>query len=315
LSNATAPITPGRGRPVLRRTTRGNTASARERSAVADLWWRYARSRLATLALFVLIAIVLMAIFAPMLAPYDPTEQFRREGLGPQGQPLPPNEKFLLGTDARGRDVLSRIMWGARVSLLIGFAASLISVGIAVVVGGIAGTRGGRVDQIMMRFVDLIMSVPTFFVTLLLLTLVRPSPWVVILVIALFSWTYPSRIFRSEVLSLRQRDFVAASRSLGAPESMIFTRHVLPHLLPLIIVYCALSIPGVIFAESALSYLGLGVPPPTPAWGTMIQEGQAYYRAAPWLILFPGAALMITVVCLNLVSNQLREVLDPSQRK
>jgi peptide/nickel transport system permease protein len=307
LSNATA--------PVQLATRAAAPGSARDRSALLDAWLRFSRSRLATAALFVLLAILLIALLAPVLAPYDPAQQFRREGLGPQGQPLPPNAQFLFGTDARGRDVLSRLMWGARVSLFIGFAASLISVGIAVAVGGIAGTRGGRTDQAIMRFVDLIMSVPTFFVTLLLLTLVRPSPLVVVAVIAVFSWTYPARVFRSEVLSLRQRDFVAASRSLGMDEFAIFTRHILPHLLPLVIVYCALSIPGVIFAESALSYLGLGVPPPAPAWGTMIQEGQAYYRAAPWLILFPGAAIMLTVVSLNLVSNRLREVLDPSQRR
>jgi peptide/nickel transport system permease protein len=307
LSNATA--------PVQLATRAAAPGSARDRSALLDAWLRFSHSRLATAALFVLLAILLIALLAPVLAPYDPAQQFRREGLGPQGQPLPPNAQFLFGTDARGRDVLSRLMWGARVSLFIGFAASLISVGIAVAVGGIAGTRGGRTDQAIMRFVDLIMSVPTFFVTLLLLTLVRPSPLVVVAVIAVFSWTYPARVFRSEVLSLRQRDFVAASRSLGMDEFAIFTRHILPHLLPLVIVYCALSIPGVIFAESALSYLGLGVPPPAPAWGTMIQEGQAYYRAAPWLILFPGAAIMLTVVSLNLVSNRLREVLDPSQRR
>ena len=291
------------------------TGSARDRSPLLDTWARFSRSRLATGALFMLMAVLLIALFAPILAPYDPTQQFRREGLGPQGQPLLPNAQFLLGTDARGRDMLSRLMWGARVSLFIGFTASLISVSIAVAVGGIAGMRGGRTDQAIMRFVDLIMSVPTFFVTLLLLTLVRPSPVVVVAVIASFSWTYPARVFRSEVLSLRQRDFVVASRSLGMDELAIFTRHILPHIMPLVIVYCALSIPGVIFAESALSYLGLGVPPPAPAWGTMIQEGQAYYRAAPWLILFPGAAIMLTVVCLNLVSNRLREVLDPSQRR
>lgn len=291
------------------------TRSLRDRSPVLDTWVRYAHSRIAAVALLGLLSIVLMALLAPVLAPNDPLQQFRREGLGLQGQPLPPSARFLLGTDTRGRDVLSRIMWGARVSLLIGFAASFISVGLAMAVGGIAGTRGGRVDQAIMRCVDLIMSVPTFFVTLLLLTLVRPSPWIVVAVIAAFSWTYPARIFRSEVLSLRERDFVMASRSLGTSEFAIFIRHILPHIMPLVVVYCALSVPGVIFAESALSYLGLGVPPPVPAWGTMIQEGQSYYRAAPWLILFPGGAIMLTVVCLNLVSNRLREVLDPSQRR
>jgi ABC-type dipeptide/oligopeptide/nickel transport system permease subunit len=137
---------------------------------------------------------------------------------------------------------------------------------------------------------------------------------VVVLVVSLFGWPYPSRVFRSQILSLKEADFVLAARSLGVPERRIFLRHVLPHLLPLVTIYAALSMPGVIFAEASLSFLGLGVPPPTPSWGSMIQDGLDYYRAAPWLVLFPGLAITLTVVSFNLVASGLREAMDPTQR-
>jgi peptide/nickel transport system permease protein len=283
-------------------------------------WWldiarRLARRPAALMSAVAVIVLLLTAALAPVVAPYDPNKQFRREGLGPSGQPVAPNAQFWLGTDSRGRDLLSRLIWGARVSLAISLSASAITVTTALLVGGLAGFRGGKTDQLVMRFVDLTMSVPSFFVMLLLLTLLEPSPWIVVLVIALFGWPYPSRIIRAEVLSLKERDFITAARCLGIPDWQVFGRHLLPHLLPLVIVYLALNIPGVIFAEAGLSFLGLGVQPPTPAWGTMIAEGQSYYRAAPWLVLFPGAAIMITVVAFNMLGSTLRELMDPLQRR
>jgi len=165
-----------------------------------------------------------------------------------------------------------------------------------------------------MRLVDLMISVPQFFVMLLLVVVLQPGAWVVVLVVSLFGWPYPARVFRSQILSLKEADFVLAARSLGVPERRIFLRHVLPHLLPLVTVYFALSMPGVIFAEASLSFLGLGVPPPTPSWGAMIQDGLEYYRVAPWLVLFPGLAITLTVVSFNLVASGLREAMDPAQR-
>jgi peptide/nickel transport system permease protein len=290
---------------------------AQPRPAVSwwgDVWRRFWRQKLSLVAAIVLIAMALLALTAPIIAPYDPTEQFRREGLTAVGEPLPPNARFWLGTDGLGRDLLSRLLWGGRISLAIGVSATAIVMATALVVGGAAGFAGAKPDFLLMRLVDLMISIPQLFVMLLLVVVLQPGAWVVVLVVSLFGWPYPSRVFRSQILSLKEADFVLAARSVGAPERRIFVRHVLPHLLPLVTVYFALSMPGVIFAEASLSFLGLGVPPPTPSWGSMIQDGLEYYRAAPWLVLYPGLAITLTVVSFNLVASGLREAMDPAQK-
>lgn len=279
-----------------------------------DVWRRFRRQRVSLLAAVVLVAMALLALTAPIVAPHDPTEQFRREGLSTVGEPLAPNARFWIGTDGLGRDLLSRLLWGGRISLTIGVTASAIVMVTALVVGGVAGFAGDKTGFLLMRLVDLMISVPQLFVMLLLVVVLQPGVWVVVLVVALFGWPYPARVFRSQILSLREADFVLAARSLGVTERRIFLRHVLPHLLPLVTVYFALSMPGVIFAEASLSFLGLGVPPPTPSWGSMIQDGLQYYRAAPWLVLFPGLAITLAVVSFNLVASGLREAMDPTQR-
>jgi peptide/nickel transport system permease protein len=279
-----------------------------------DVWRRFWRQKLAVVAAIVLFLLILACLLAPVIAPYDPIQQFRREGLSDLGEPLPPNRMFWFGTDGLGRDLFSRLIWGGRVSLGIGLTASAIAVTIALLMGGGAGFLGGKADFLITRFIDLVMSIPTFFVMLLLVVMLSPGTWVVITVISLFAWTYPARIFRSQTLTVTQQDFVLASRCLGIPGSRIFLRHILPHILPLVIVYMALIIPTTIFAEASLSFLGLGVPPPTPSWGAMIQDGMEYYRAAPWVALYPGLAIMITVVSFNLVGTGLREAMDPTRR-
>ncbi len=278
------------------------------------VWLRFRRQKVPFAAAIVLLAVVFSAAFAPLLAPYDPAKQFRREGLSPLGQPLPPNPRFLLGTDAFGRDLLSRLLYGGRVSLSVGAAASTVAVSLGLLVGGLSGYIGGKVDFAIMRFVDFMMSVPTFFLMTLLSVILGRGLTTIIFVISAFSWAYPARVFRGEVLSLKQRDFVEAARAIGAPGRRIFLRHILPHLLPLTVVYVGLSIPGTIFAEVGLSFVGLGVPAPTPSWGAMIQDGMSYYRAAPWIALYPGAMIVLTTVSLNLVSNGLREAMDPVRR-
>ncbi|MFT4041015.1 MAG: ABC transporter permease, partial [Thermomicrobiales bacterium] len=279
-----------------------------------DTWRRFSRQRVSLAALVLLGAMILLAALAPVIAPHDPAQQFRREGLSRMGEPLPPNAMFWLGTDGLGRDLFSRLLWGARVSLAIGITATAIVMVVALAVGGVAGFAGKTPDFILMRFVDLMISVPQFFVMLLLVVTLGPGAWVVVLVVSLFGWPYPARVFRSQILTIREAEYVQAARSVGVPEARIFLRHVLPHLLPLVTVYFALTIPSVIFAEASLSFLGLGVPPPTPAWGSMIQDGVEYYRAAPWLVLFPGLAIILTVVSFNLVASGLREAMDPTQR-
>ncbi len=279
-----------------------------------DVWRRFRRQRLSLAAAVVLIAMALLALTAPMIAPYDPAEQFRREGLSAVGEPLGPNARFWLGTDGLGRDLFSRLLWGGRISLTIGVSATAIVMVSALVIGGSAGFAGAKTDFLLMRLVDLMISVPQLFVMLLLVVVLQPGAWVVVLVVSLFGWPYPARVFRSQILSLKEADFVLAARSLGVPERRIFLRHVLPHLLPLVTVYFALSMPAVIFAEASLSFLGLGVPPPTPSWGSMIQDGMEYYRVAPWLVLYPGIAITLAVVSFNLVASGLREAMDPTQR-
>jgi ABC-type dipeptide/oligopeptide/nickel transport system permease subunit len=179
--------------------------------------------------------------------------------------------------------------------------------------GSTAAMAGGRIDNLMMRTVDVMMSLPALFVILLIIVVLQQrSIWVTIFVIVITSWTYPARVFRAEVMSLRQRDFITASRSLGARPLHIFLNHMLPQVLPLIVIYVSLGVPGAIFTEAGLSFLGLGVPPPTPVWGGMIQEGRNYYRAAPMLVMLPGLAIMFTVICFTLVGNGLRDALDPT---
>ena len=293
----------------------GDTAALRPtRSLWGDVWRSFWRQRAAVCALAVLVALGLIAALAPITAPYAPDKQFRREGLDTSGRPLPPNARFWLGTDNLGRDLLSRVIWGSRISLLIGLVTSTLAVTVALLVGGAAGYLGGLADTLIMRFVDIMMSIPSFFVTLLMISIFEPSPWILIVAIALFGWAYPSRVFRAEVRSLRERDFILAARCLGIPGRQIFLRHLLPHMLPLVIIYIGLGIPSTIFAEAGLSFIGLGIPPPHPALGSMIEKGTQFYRAAPWVVLVPGFALVLIAVCFNMLGNGLRDAFDPTRR-
>ncbi len=276
---------------------------------------RFVDQHVALAATIILVILCLMAVLAPFIAPYDPVQQFRKDGLDAAGLPVGPNAHYWLGTDGQGRDMLSRLIWGARISLGIGIAASSFSVLIGLLMGSVAGMAGGALDAVLMRFVDIVMSLPGFFVILLLVALFRPSLWITIMVITLLGWTYPARLFRTEVVALRERDFILAARCLGIPEPQIVMRHILPHLVPLAIVAIGLGVPGAIFAEAGLSFLGLGVPPPAPAWGGMIQFGTSYYRSSPLQVLLPGAIIVTTVVCFNLVGAGLRDALDPTMRR
>jgi peptide/nickel transport system permease protein len=282
-------------------------------------WWlelsyRFFRKPVPTVALTVLSLIVLVALLAPWLAPFDPAQQFRKDGLDALGLPLGPNERFLFGTDSLGRDVLSRLIWASRISLAIGVTATVLSNFIGLLVGGIAGFAGGRVDASIMRFVDIMMSIPLFFIVLLMIVVFGPSLWILVLVISLFGWTYGARVYRAEVRSLKNQAYVEAAQGLGGSSFRVFTRHILPQLSPVIMTYLTLGIPGAIFAEAGLSFVGLGVQPPAASWGAMIFTGIEYFRQAPWIIMTPIAALLVTVLSLNLVGNGLRDALDPKRK-
>ncbi|MBI1416022.1 MAG: ABC transporter permease subunit [Limimaricola sp.] len=274
---------------------------------------RLARHKLALFGLAVIVVIAAAAILAPLVAPFAPDEQ-NFDGLTLQGSPLPPGGTYLLGTDLLGRDLLSRIIWGARTSLIIGIAANGMALLIGTFVGVIAGYFRGWVGAVLMRFTDLMMAFPALLLAICLAAIFQPSLWIVALVIALVNWVQTARVIYTETSSLATRDFVAAERTLGASTGRILWRHILPHLVPTIIVWGTLGISTTVLLEATLSYLGVGVQPPTPSWGNIIFENQTYFQTAPWLVFVPGAAILLLALAFNLVGDALRDVLDPTLR-
>jgi peptide/nickel transport system permease protein len=260
-------------------------------------------------------AVLVVAAAAPLLAPHDPVFQ-QRDGLSDVGLPLPPGHvrAYALGTDGLGRDLLSRLVHGARISMLVGFVANGLAMLIGLAVGLAAGYGGGVLGTLLMRVVDVVMSVPLLLLAIALSAILRPSLAVVIVVVSVVYWTGMARLVCGEVLTLRELEFVTAARALGAPGWRVAVRHVLPNLVPVIVVFATLGIATTIRVEATLSYLGVGVPPPAPTWGGMISEGQAFFRAAPWLVLVPGAAVMLAVLGFNLLGEGLRDALDPLRR-
>ena len=279
------------------------------RSALAQLLHR----PLAVLGLVIIAAVVLAAVFAPWVAPYDPGEQFF-EGLTIEGAPLPPNGQFWFGTDLLGRDLLSRLIFGAQTSLTIGVIANGIAVLIGSLVGITAGYFRGIVGTVLMRFTDLMMSFPALLLAIVLAAIFRPSLWIVAVVIAMVNWVQVARVLYAETSSLAEREFIVAERSLGAGSGLILFRHILPHLVSTIIVWATLGISTTVLLEATLSFLGVGVRPPTPSWGNIIFENQTYFASAPWLVFIPGAAILLLALGFNLVGDALRDILDPTAR-
>jgi peptide/nickel transport system permease protein len=283
------------------------------------IWRRLRRDRTAMLGGMLVALISLAALFAPVLAPHDPAEQFR-DGLTPDGQPVPStlltdgSTRFPIGTDANGRDLLSRILYGAQVSLIVGVLANTLAVTLGTLIGSVAGFFGDPLETLLMRFTDVMMAFPTLLLAMALVAILKPNLWIIILVIGVVYWTWIARVVYGQVLALRERDFVTATRALGAGRLFILVRHILPQLVPTIIVWGTLGIATNVMLEASLSYLGIGVQPPTPSWGGMIQQGQSYYRTAPWMVIFPGLAIMLTVFAFNLLGDGLRDALDPTQR-
>lgn len=271
------------------------------------------RQPAAVFGLVIVLAVVIAAIAAPWLAPYAPDNQMF-EGLTLEGAPMPPGENFLLGTDTLGRDLLSRLLYGARTSLIIGLVANGVAVAIGLFVGVTAGYMRGWVGGTMMRFTDLMMAFPALLLAIVLAAILKPSLWIVAMVIALVNWVQVARIVYTETRGLVERDFIMAERALGAGNTRIVLRHVLPHLVPTAIVWGTLGIATTVLLEATLSFLGIGVQPPEPSWGNIIFESQSYFQAAPWLVFFPGAVILLTALAFNLVGDALRDILDPTQR-
>jgi peptide/nickel transport system permease protein len=256
---------------------------------------RFDQRALATLGGVMILLLVVAAGAAPWLAPFDPF----RAVADSLGDPFPPQSRFLLGTDELGRDVLSRLLYGARISLVVGVVASGLTVVIGVSIGICAGYFGGWTDVILMRVTDVVLSFPLLLLAIALGALFQPGLTSILIVIAVVSWTGVARTVRGEVLSLRERDFVFAARALGAGPARLMIRHLLPNVLPTIVVMAALSISSTVLLDAGLSYLGLGVPVPIPSWGRMLSDSQTYYRLAPWLMVFPGLAIVYTVTAFN----------------
>jgi peptide/nickel transport system permease protein len=276
-------------------------------------WKRLRRDRLAVIGLAVILAAVIGAFGAPWVAPYDPTEQFF-DGLTLEGSPLPPSEKFWLGTDLLGRDLLSRLLYGARTSLIIGVVANGAAVLIGTALGVVAGYVRGVVGAAIMRFTDLMMAFPALLLAIALAAIFAPSLWIVAMVIALVNWVQIARVIYTETTALAEREYIEAARALGAHWPRILFLHILPHLIPTILVYATLGIATTVLLEATLSFLGIGVRPPTPSWGGIIFESQSYFLSAPWLVFFPGIAIMALALAFNLVGDALRDALDPTQR-
>jgi peptide/nickel transport system permease protein len=272
-----------------------------------------ARRPATLLAVILIVAVVLAAIGAPWIAPFSPDDQ-PFDGLSAEGAPLAPDSHYWLGTDTLGRDLLSRLLFGARTSLAIGLAANGVAVAIGLIVGIVAGYVGGFVGAALMRFTDLMMAFPALLLAIVLAALLHPSLWIVALVIALVNWVQVARIVYTETRSLAERDFILAERSLGAGHARILFHHIAPHLMPTAIVWGTLGIATTVLLEATLSFLGVGVQPPQPSWGNIIFESQSYFQAAPWLVFIPGAVILATALSFNLVGDALRDLLDPTQR-
>jgi peptide/nickel transport system permease protein len=273
-----------------------------------DSWKRFRRSSPALLALGFLVGIHLMALIGPIALPLDPYSTDPVQSLQ-QASPT-----HLLGTDEVGRDVLSRLIYGARVSLIVGLVSMAIALGTGSAVGAVAGYFGGRVDVWLMRVTDAMMALPTFFLILAVLAVIGGGPVAIMAVIGLTSWMQVARIVRGEVLRWRAVEFVEAARMLGASDLRILRRHIFPQVIPSIIVTATLGVAFAILTESALSYLGLGIQPPTPSWGNMLQNAQQYLWAAPGLAVYPGGLILLTVLSFNLFGDGLRDAFDPTLR-
>lgn len=278
------------------------------RSLWHDAWKRLKRNKAAMVGLFMVIIFIIVAIIAPLLAPYPPDEIDLFNVL------KPPSAEHWLGTDFYGRDLLSRIIYGSRISLSVGILVQVISLTIGTIFGSLAGYYGGKVDMIIMRLVDIVMSFPSLLLTIAIMVALGPSLYNVFLALGLVSWTGTARIIRSEFMRHRELDYVKAARSIGNNDLKIIFIHILPNCMAPLIITFTMGIATAIMSEASLSFLGLGAQEPTPSWGSIINNGLQYLRTAPWYSLFPGLAIAYTVLSFNLLGDGLRDALDPRMK-
>lgn len=273
---------------------------------LARSWRRFRKHRVALVSGFVLLAFVLACAAAPLIAPYAYTEQDLSSTFAS------PNREYLLGTDSLGRDQLSRLLYGGRVSLAVGFGVAIVGGFFGTVVGAIAGYVGGWVDNALMRFTDFMLALPALIFLIVAARMFGDSIFTVVLLVAAVTWMPLARIVRGVTLSLRDREFVTAAKASGAGPIRIVARHVLPNTVGPIVVNLTLTMASAILLESALSFLGLGIQPPTPTWGNMLAGSKGFVQTAPWLVWFPGLMILVTVLCVNFIGDGLRDALDPA---
>ncbi len=274
-----------------------------------DFWKRFRKNRMAVAGSIVVIALFVVSAFAPWLAPDDPNAIDLNAVLAA------PSPQHPLGTDQLGRDCLSRIIWGARISLKVGFVATGLGILIGAFLGALAGYYGRWVDAVIMRFVDIMLCFPTFFLILAVIAILEPSIWNIMIVIGLTGWMGVARLVRADFISLKEREFVQAARAIGCSDLRIIFIHILPNAMASILVTATLGVAGAILTESALSFLGIGVQPPTPSWGNILTAGKDNIDIAWWLSLYPGLAILVTVLGYNLLGEGIRDSLDPRLRR
>ena len=276
---------------------------------VRSLFWkRFKRNRLAVIGGVIVLILFILAIFAPVITPHDPNAIDVKHILEPPGISHP------FGTDDLGRDILSRIIYGSRISLSVGFVAVGISTMVGIMLGAISGYYGGWIDRVLMRFVDIMLSIPTFFLLLAVIAFLEPGIWNIMIVIGLTSWMGISRLVRAEVLSAKEREYALAARALGAGDLRIIFNHILPNSMAPVLVSAVLGVAGAILVESALSFLGIGVQPPTASWGNILTAGKDNIEIAWWLSVFPGLAILVTVLAYNLLGEGVRDSIDPRMK-
>jgi peptide/nickel transport system permease protein len=294
--------------PAQQQQTSVRITEPRHRSEWNQAWRRFSANRMAIIGLSFIILLCLMAVFADWLAPHDPAEPFR----GKRGVGYEPGH--LLGYDHIGRDLLSRVIYGSRVALLVGLVATGMAVFIGVLVGAVAGFFGGWVDTLLSRLIDTLMAFPIIALLITLAVVLGPSLTTTMLVIGGAVWARFARVARADVMSLKERDFILAAQAAGVTNVRIIWRHILPNVLGPVIVLASLGVGGIIILESALSFLGLGIRPPTPSWGSILNDGRAFILIYPHIAIAPGVMIVLTVLAFNFVGDGLRDALDPHQR-
>lgn len=285
--------------------TAGRSTKIRVDSPWRQVRRRFARNRLAVVGLVAVLFLCVVALFAPWIAPSTPTK------IDLVHVQAPPSRSHLLGSDELGRDALTRLIYGSRVSISVGLVATLISLLIGITLGAVAGYYGGAIDNLIMRFVDVMLSFPTLFLLIILAAYFKTTVFGVMVIIGITGWMGVARLVRGEFLSLKEKEFTEAARALGVRDARIIFRHLLPNALAPVIVAATLSVGGNIIYESALSFLGVGIQPPAASWGNMLTNAQDYIWNAPWLAIWPGLLIFITVLAINFVGDGLRDALDP----